>query len=70
VLAPPPSLIIDVSASAPRKLAALKCHHSQVDGGALARMSDADAVRFLGVEHLHRPPGSGVRSRLAFLESV
>ena len=66
----PPSLIIDVSACARRKLAALKCHQSQINGGAIARIPDSDAARFLGVEHLHRPPGSRVRSRHAFLESV
>jgi LmbE family N-acetylglucosaminyl deacetylase len=68
--ATPPSLIIDVTACAPRKLAALKCHRSQINGNGLARMSDADAARLLGIEHLHRPPGSRIRSRHAFLESV
>ena len=68
--ATPPSIVIDVSACAHRKLAALKCHKSQISGGALARMSEADAARFLGVEHLHRPPGSRLRSRHAFLELV
>jgi LmbE family N-acetylglucosaminyl deacetylase len=68
--AAPPSLIIDVSACAQRKLAALRCHRSQIDGGAIARIADRDAARFLGVEHLHRPPGSRLRSRHGFLESV
>lgn len=68
--ATPPSLVIDVSACAQRKLAALKCHRSQIDGGAFARISDHDAARFLGIEHFHRPPGSRLRSRHAFLESV
>jgi N-acetyl-1-D-myo-inositol-2-amino-2-deoxy-alpha-D-glucopyranoside deacetylase len=65
-----PSIVVDVSACAGRKLAALKCHRSQIHDGALARISDGDAARFLGVEHLHRPPGSRVRSRRAFLECV
>ena len=68
--ATPPSLVIDVSACAHRKLAALRCHRSQINGGALARIPDSEAARLLGVEHLHRPPGSRVRSRHAFLESV
>jgi LmbE family N-acetylglucosaminyl deacetylase len=68
--ATPPSIVVDVSACAHRKLAALRCHQSQIHGGALARISDGHAARFLGVEHLHRPPGSRVRSRYSFLESV
>ncbi len=66
--ATPPSLVIDVSACAPRKLAALQCHRSQIDGGAFARMTGGDAARFFDVEHFHRPPGSRVRSRHAFLD--
>jgi LmbE family N-acetylglucosaminyl deacetylase len=68
--ATPPSIVVDVSACAHRKLAALRCHQSQIHGGALARIADGHAARFLGVEHLHRPPGSRVRSRHSFLESV
>ena len=70
VAAAPPSIVIDVTAQASRKLAALKCHKSQIDGGALARLSAEDAARYMGVEHLHRPPGSRVRSRYAFLDSL
>ena len=68
--AAPPSIVIDVRACAQRKLAAIRCHRSQIDGGALARITDRDAARLLGVEHLHRPPGSRVRSRPAFLDSL
>ena len=68
--AAPPSIVLDVAACAHRKLAALRCHQSQITNGALDRIGDADAARFLGVEHLHRPPGSRRRSRHAFLESV
>jgi LmbE family N-acetylglucosaminyl deacetylase len=68
VAAAPPSLIIDVSAWAQRKLAALRCHRSQINGGAFARMTSSDALRFFNVEHFHRPPGSRVRSRYAFLD--
>jgi LmbE family N-acetylglucosaminyl deacetylase len=66
--AAPPSLVIDVSSCAQRKLAALKCHRSQIEGGAFARMTDGDAARYFAVEHFHRPPGSRVRSRHAFLD--
>ena len=68
--ATPPSIVLDVSACADRKLAALRCHRSQIHGGALARIAEGDAARFLGIEHLHRPPGSRVRSRRDFLELV
>lgn len=63
-----PTLVVDITACAPRKLAALKCHHSQTDGGVFARIPDAEAARFFDVEHFHRPPGSRVRSRHAFLD--
>ena len=66
--ATPPTLVVDVSACAQRKLAALKCHQTQIDGGAFARMTAADAARYFDVEHFHRPPGSRVRSRHAFLD--
>ena len=68
--ASPPSLIVDISACAQRKLAALKCHHSQADEGAFARIADSDAARFFDVEHFHRPPGSRVRSRHAFIDRL
>jgi LmbE family N-acetylglucosaminyl deacetylase len=68
VAAVPPSLVVDVSRCAQRKLAALKCHHTQADGGAFSRISDVDAARFFDVEHFHRPPGSRRRSRRAFLD--
>lgn len=64
--AEPPSLVVDVSAMASRKLAALQCHRSQVDGGVLARITPAEAARYFGVEHFHRPPGS----REAFLDAL
>lgn len=52
--AAPPTLIVDVSAFAVRKLAALRCHETQLIGGPVARMTDADAMRLLGTEHFHR----------------
>ena len=68
VAATPPSLVVDVSPCAERKLAALKCHRSQADGGAFSRIHERDAARFFDVEHFHRPPGSRIRSRHAFLD--
>jgi len=63
-----PSLVVDITAGARRKLAALKSHHSQTDDSVFARMRDDEAARFFDVEHFHRPPGSRVRSRPAFLD--
>ncbi len=55
VLAAPPTLVVDVSAFAARKLAALQCHRSQlVAGGPVSSMTETDAVRLFGTEHFHR----------------
>lgn len=55
VLAAPPTLILDVSAFACRKLDALRCHRTQlVRNGPVTLMSELDAARFLGTEHFHR----------------
>jgi N-acetyl-1-D-myo-inositol-2-amino-2-deoxy-alpha-D-glucopyranoside deacetylase len=56
ILAEPPTLVVDVSTLAARKLEALKCHRSQRAHRAFALMSGQDAVRFLSVEHFHRAP--------------
>jgi LmbE family N-acetylglucosaminyl deacetylase len=53
-LAQAPSIELDVSQVAARKLQALKSHQTQVAGGALERLVAADAARLLGVEHFHR----------------
>jgi LmbE family N-acetylglucosaminyl deacetylase len=52
--ASPPTLTIDVSAYAARKLAALRCHRTQIDGDALDLLSDEDARRLLCVECFRR----------------
>lgn len=53
--AAPPTLIVDVSAFAGRKLAALQCHRSQLLAeGPVTLMTEHDAVRLLGTEHFHR----------------
>ena len=52
--AAPPTLTIDVRACAARKLAALRCHRSQLEGDALDLLSDEEARRLLGVEYFRR----------------
>ena len=52
--AAPPTLTIDVRAYAVRKLAALRCHRSQLAGDALDLVSDEEARRLLGVEYFRR----------------
>ena len=50
--APLPSLVVDVGYTIPRKLAALRCHVSQLaDDSALVRASGEEAAAWLGVEH-------------------
>ncbi len=49
-----PTLVIEAGEFAIRKLAAIKCHRSQVDGDALDMLSESDAVRLLGTEHFRR----------------
>ena len=50
----PPTLAIDVRACAARKLAALRCHRTQLDGDALDLLSDEEARNLLGVEYFRR----------------
>jgi LmbE family N-acetylglucosaminyl deacetylase len=52
--APPPTLILHTGAFAARKLAALRCHRTQVAGGPFDQLSAAEAETLLGVEHYHR----------------
>jgi LmbE family N-acetylglucosaminyl deacetylase len=64
-----PTLVIDISSVAVRKLRAVKCHRSQTIG-AIGRLPETEAGRLLGVEHFHRPPGSRARSRRGLLEEL
>jgi N-acetyl-1-D-myo-inositol-2-amino-2-deoxy-alpha-D-glucopyranoside deacetylase len=50
----PPTLAIDVRAWAVRKLAALRCHRTQLAGDALDLLSNEEARRLLGVEYFRR----------------
>ena len=53
-LAETPTLVVDAGALAPRKLAAIRCHRTQLADDALDLLSDDDAVRLLGAEHFRR----------------
>jgi LmbE family N-acetylglucosaminyl deacetylase len=53
-LAAPPSLVVDVSGTAARKLAAIRCHRTQLADDSLMLVGECDAGRLLGVEHFHR----------------
>ncbi len=67
--AEPPTMIVDVGAWAARKLAAIRCHRSQTGhDDPFAHLDDADARRWLGVEHFHRASVGG--SREPVLESI
>lgn len=61
-----PTLVVDASDFAPRKLAAIRCHRTQLAGSALARVEARDAARLLGIEH-YRRAGTGARGD-AFIE--
>lgn len=50
----PATLAVDAGAFAQRKLAALRCHRSQMAGDPLDRLPDEDAARVLGEEWYRR----------------
>jgi LmbE family N-acetylglucosaminyl deacetylase len=52
--AQPPTLVLRTGAFAARKLAALRCHRTQVAGGPFDELSAAEAETLLGVEHYRR----------------
>ena len=66
--APEPTLVVDTGDFAARKLAALACHASQFNNGALTFLSERDAPRFLGVEH-YRRAAAGASGR-TFLDEL
>lgn len=63
-----PTLKVEVADWVPRKLAALRCHRTQMGSAhPFDRLDQADARRWLGVEHFHRAPdptGEPVLERL------
>src|SRR5262249_28477107 len=53
----PPTFAIDVRDWIPRKLAALRCHRTQMDASnPIAWIDDDEARRWLGVEYFRRSP--------------
>jgi LmbE family N-acetylglucosaminyl deacetylase len=62
-----PTLVVDVTATARRKLAALQCHRTQI-GTAFDRLCGDTAARLLGTEHFHRAPIASARD--AFIERL
>jgi N-acetyl-1-D-myo-inositol-2-amino-2-deoxy-alpha-D-glucopyranoside deacetylase len=52
--AAPPTLTLDLRECAARKLAALRCHRTQLAGDALDFLSDEEAGRLLGLEYFRR----------------
>lgn len=54
--AQPPTLIIDTGTGAAAKLAALKCHRTQIASGVIGRIPDGEVPRLLSVEYFHRAP--------------
>ncbi len=53
--APPPTIAIDVRDLASRKLAALRCHRTQIDPRSpFAWLTEAQAAEVLGLEQFHR----------------
>ena len=54
--APAPSLKVDVRAQAERKLAAIRCHQSQLAGSPFPLMTASEAESWLGTEYLRRAP--------------
>jgi LmbE family N-acetylglucosaminyl deacetylase len=53
-IAQPPTLVIDAGRFAAAKLAAIKCHRTQLEHDALALVAERDAARLLGAEQFHR----------------
>ncbi len=53
-MAPEPTLVVEAGEFAGRKLAALRCHRTQLDGSALEYLNELDAERLLGTEHYRR----------------
>jgi N-acetyl-1-D-myo-inositol-2-amino-2-deoxy-alpha-D-glucopyranoside deacetylase len=53
-VAPAPTTIVDAAEFAGRKLAAIRCHRSQLIDDALDLVDTGDAARLLGMEHYRR----------------
>jgi LmbE family N-acetylglucosaminyl deacetylase/glycosyltransferase involved in cell wall biosynthesis len=55
-MAPAPTLVIEAEAFGTRKLAAIKCHRTQLVDDALGMLSDDEATRLLATECFRRAP--------------
>jgi LmbE family N-acetylglucosaminyl deacetylase len=64
----PPTLVIDTGELARLKLAAIKCHVSQLEDDAFTALTEDDAVRLLRIEHF-RHAGVGAQAD-GFLETL
>ena len=68
-LAPSPTLVVETGRFAVTKLAAIKCHGTQLEHDALGWLAPCDAPRLLGTEQFHRADvgadGGGFIERLA-----
>lgn len=53
-LAAEPTLVVEAGPFALRKLAAIRCHRTQLTDDALDALSESDALRLLGTEHYRR----------------
>lgn len=55
--AEPPTVVVDVTPWVARKVAAIRCHRTQMGTGhPFDQLSPAEAERWLGIEHFHRAP--------------
>lgn len=55
--AEPPTVVVDVAPWVTRKVAAIRCHRTQMGTGhPFDQLSPAEAERWLGIEHFHRAP--------------
>jgi N-acetyl-1-D-myo-inositol-2-amino-2-deoxy-alpha-D-glucopyranoside deacetylase len=72
--AQPPTLVLHTGSFAARKLAALRCHRTQVADGPFDQLSAQDAIDLLGVEHYRRAdvgaPGPAFIERLQAAPSL
>lgn len=64
-----PSLVVDVADWVPRKLAAIRCHRTQMGSAhPFDQIDQAEARRWLGVEHFHRAAANVIEAPV--LESL
>jgi LmbE family N-acetylglucosaminyl deacetylase len=66
--AEPHSLAVDVTEWVPRKMAALRCHETQMGpNNPFARLGETEATRWLAVEHFRRVFGESGKSLLELI---